>query len=104
MIPALLYRLWASPTILLGIEVLTVMSGLIPLYRLAGRRLGDPQLAVGVCVLYLLFAAVQFNALRDFRPDFVEAEQSKRAGDHQDSGGRHPLAAWRLRFDLSRAL
>jgi hypothetical protein len=42
------------------------MSGLIPLYRLAGRRLGDPQLAVGVCV--------------------------------------RPLAAWRLRFDLSRAL
>jgi hypothetical protein len=56
------------------------MSGLIPLYRLAGRRLGDPQLAVGVCVLYLRFPAVQFNALLDFRPDFVEAEQSKRAG------------------------
>src|SRR6267143_769979 len=70
-VPALLYRLWASPTILLMIEVLTVMSGLIPLYQLATRRLGDPQLAVGICVLYLLFPAVQFNALLDFRPDFV---------------------------------
>lgn len=70
-IPALLYRLWASPILLLVIEVLTVMSGLIPLHRLATRRLGDPQLAVGVCVLYLLFPAVQFNALLDFRPDFV---------------------------------
>ena len=39
-IPVLLYRLWASPTILLGIVVLTVMSGLIPLYRLGCRRLG----------------------------------------------------------------
>ena len=70
-IPVLLYRLWASPTILLGIVVLTVMSGLIPLYRLGCRRLGDPQVAVGVCMLYLLFPAVQFNALLDFRPDFV---------------------------------
>lgn len=70
-IPALLYRLWASPMMLLVIQVLTVMSGLVPLYRLATRRLGDPHLALGVCVLYLLFPAVQFNALLDFRPDFV---------------------------------
>ena len=70
-VSALLYRLWASPTSLLLIEVLAVMSGLIPLYHLATRRLGDPRLAVGICALYLLFPAVQFNALLDFRPDFV---------------------------------
>ena len=70
-IPALMYRLWASPILLLMTQVLTVMSGVFPLYRLATRRLGDPPLALGVCGLYLMFPAVQFNALLDFRPDFV---------------------------------
>lgn len=70
LIPALLYKVWASPLLLLWLQVLAVMAGMIPLYALARDRLGEPT-AVGICAVFLLFPAVQYNALLDFRPDFV---------------------------------
>jgi uncharacterized membrane protein len=70
-IPGLLYTAWASPLLLLWLQALAVASGVIPLFLFASRRLEDRAAAVGVCLLYLLFPAVQYNALLDFRPDFV---------------------------------
>lgn len=71
LIPGLLYKVWASPLLLLALQVLAVMSGMIPLFALARDRLGTPESGIAFCMLYLLFPAVQYNALLDFRPDFV---------------------------------
>lgn len=71
LIPGLLYKAWASPLLLLALQVLAIMSGMIPLFALARERLGDPLAGIVLCLLYLLFPAVQYNALLDFRPDFV---------------------------------
>jgi len=68
---ALLYKAWASPLLLLWLQVLAVVSGMIPLFLLARDRLGDTETGFMICLLYLLFPAVQYNALLDFRPDFV---------------------------------
>lgn len=71
LIPGLLYKVWASPLLLLWLQVLAIMSGMIPLFLLARARVGDPLGGVAVCLLYLVFPAVQYNAILDFRPDFV---------------------------------
>lgn len=71
LVPAVLYKAWASPLVLLALQVLAVMSGMIPLFALARNRLGDPVAGIAICVLFLLFPAVQYNALLDFRPDFI---------------------------------
>lgn len=65
---AFIYRLWASPLVLLWSQALLVVSGLIPAYLLARDRLGPPAAALAG-VVYLAHPAVQFNALLDFRPD-----------------------------------
>lgn len=68
---ALIYRVWASPLVLLISQALLVASGLIPCYLLARERLGGAAAAALVGVLYVLQPAVQFNALLDFRPDHI---------------------------------
>jgi uncharacterized membrane protein len=67
---ALVYRLWASPLVLLGTQVLLVTAAAIPCYRLARARLTAGASAL-VVLLYLAQPAVQFNALLDFRPDHI---------------------------------
>lgn len=66
-----LYRVWASPLVLLISQALLVASGIIPCYLLARERLQSSEAGVLVSLLYLLQPAVQFNGLLDFRPDHV---------------------------------
>jgi uncharacterized membrane protein len=67
---ALAYRLWPSPLLLLWSQALLVASGGIPCYLLFRDRLGSTA-GVMTVMCYLLYPAVQFNALLDFRPDHV---------------------------------
>ena len=71
LIPALLYQTWASPLLLLALQVLAIVSGMIPLYILACGSLGDRTAGLAICLTYLLFPVVQYNALLEFRPEFV---------------------------------
>ena len=67
----LLYRAWDSPLILLGFQVLLVVSGVIPAYLLARDEFNSPVAGTVCAALYMLYPAVQYNGVLDFRPDHV---------------------------------
>jgi uncharacterized membrane protein len=67
---AFLYRIYASPIVLLVAQVLLVAGGAIACFALAQLRLG-PGAAALTTILYVLHPAVQFNAMLDFRPDHI---------------------------------
>ena len=64
-----LYRVWDSSLLLLGCQVLLVVSGAIPAYLLARDRLGSAAAGATCAAIYLLYPAVQYNGVLDFRPD-----------------------------------
>jgi uncharacterized membrane protein len=66
-----LYRAWDSSLLLLGCQVLFVVSGVIPIYLLARDQLGSAAAGATCAALYLLYPAVQYNGVLDFRPDHI---------------------------------
>ena len=68
---ALFYRIYASPVILLALQVVTVASGVVPLYLMARDILKDNIWVLLVVVLYLLYPPVEFNSVADFHPDHL---------------------------------
>ncbi len=71
LVPALLYQIWASPLAPLAFQVLVVVSGIIPALLLARDHFGTPVAGVAASTLFLVYPAVQFNGVLDFRPDHV---------------------------------
>ncbi len=67
----LLYRAWDSSLILLGSQVLLVVSGAIPVNLLARDQFDSPVAGTVCAAIYLLYPAVQYNGVLDFRPDHV---------------------------------
>ena len=51
--------------------MLLVVSGVIPTYLLARDQLGSAAAGATCAALYLLYPAVQYNGVLDFRPDHV---------------------------------
>ena len=68
---ALLYQVWASPLVLLGLQAVVVASGVVPCFLLARARLRSTAAGALAAPLYFLQPAVQFNGLLDFRPDHI---------------------------------
>lgn len=66
-----LYQLWPSPVVLLICQSLTIASGVIPLYLLAVLHLRSRPVGLLMAGIYLLYPAVEFNALFDFHPDHL---------------------------------
>ena len=66
---AILYKIYASPLILLILQVITLASGVIPLYLLAKNFLKESIGALIIILLYLLYPAIEFNSIVDFHPD-----------------------------------
>jgi uncharacterized membrane protein len=71
LIPGLIYKAWASPLVLLWLQVFLVTSGVIPAFLLARDRFNTPAAGVFAGTLYLLYPAVQYNGVMDYRPDHV---------------------------------
>lgn len=67
----LLYKVWPSPVAVLLIQVLIVVSGALPVFLLARHYLGTSVAGVLAAAIYLVYPAVQFNGMVDFRPDHV---------------------------------
>jgi len=63
---ALFYLIWASPDMLLLIQVLVVASGAFPAFWLARLRLRNELAATGIALLYLLYPAQQQATLFEF--------------------------------------
>lgn len=68
---ALLYSLYPSPVVLLLCQSLAMASAIMPLYLLTTQRLRIRLAGILVAGLYLLYPAVEFNALFDFHPDHL---------------------------------
>lgn len=66
---ALFYNISATPIILLILQVITVASGVIPLYLIVKQILKDPLWILLIVVLYLLYPPVEFNSIADFHAD-----------------------------------
>jgi uncharacterized membrane protein len=71
LIPALIYKAWASPLVLLWLQVLLVASGVVPVFLLARDRLNSSAAGALAGILYLLYPAVQYNGVVDYRPDHL---------------------------------
>lgn len=71
MVHALLYKIYASPMVLLILQVITVASGVIPLYLLAKNFLKESIGALIIVLLYFLYPATEFNSIADFHPDHI---------------------------------
>ncbi len=68
---ALVYKLIASPVIILALQATLMVSGVIPVYRLAQKHLCKPLLVFLMTTIYLLYPPVEFNATLDFHPDHI---------------------------------
>lgn len=66
---AIFYKINDSPVVLLILQVLTVASGVIPLYYIARDNFKKPVWIGTIVLLYLLYPAVGYNAIDDFHPD-----------------------------------
>jgi uncharacterized membrane protein len=63
-----LWWLWPSPVLLTTVQALALASGALPVYWLARKHIGDDRGAWALAIAYLLYPAVQWNALNDFHP------------------------------------
>ncbi len=66
-----LYDLGAGPLVLNILQWTAVLSGAVPLYLIARKRLGAGGLVSAITALYLLYPATQFNLTIDFHPDHL---------------------------------
>jgi len=57
-----LFGIWSSPTLLLVVQVLAVVSGTLPVYWLARKHIESSRAAAHFAFAYLLYPATQFNA------------------------------------------
>ncbi|MCC6727848.1 MAG: DUF2079 domain-containing protein [Chthonomonadales bacterium] len=64
-----LYHLWDSPKVLLSVQTLALASGALPVYALAGRRVGSAPVAAAFGLAYLLFPAMQWTNAFEFHPE-----------------------------------
>jgi uncharacterized membrane protein len=60
------YRLWPRPELLLIIQAFALSVGAIPVYRLAGRHLGNKRLALLFGLIFLLYPNLGFMNRFDF--------------------------------------
>jgi uncharacterized membrane protein len=63
-----LWWLWPSPLLLISISAIVSASGVLPVYRLAGKHLGSDRAAAEFSLVYLLCPLTQWNAIWDFHP------------------------------------
>jgi uncharacterized membrane protein len=63
-----LWWIWPSPSMLTTVQALALAAGALPVYWLARKHIGDALAASGLAFAYLLYPAVQWNALNDFHP------------------------------------
>jgi len=69
---AFLYKILDTPLWLIFLQLIAVISGIIPLYLIGKEKLKDePFLRIGVIILYLLYPPVAFNIFCDFHPDHL---------------------------------
>ena len=68
---AILYDFKIEPVILNILQAIFVLSGIIPLYGIAKLTVKSEALTSGICILYLLYPATQFNIAVDFHPDHL---------------------------------
>ncbi|GMR04546.1 MAG: hypothetical protein BMS9Abin23_0444 [Thermodesulfobacteriota bacterium] len=66
---SILYDVGFSPVVLNLLQALAVISGALPLYLIARRRLKSETLVTAVVLLYFFYPATQFNIAIDFHPD-----------------------------------
>ena len=67
-IPAMLYRLFPSPILLIVLQVLMISLGAIPLYLIARKKLGE-KIAVVFAIAYFLYPPTQYFTLFDFHTE-----------------------------------
>jgi uncharacterized membrane protein len=60
--------LWPSPLLLTTVQAVALATGALPVYWLARKHTGDGRCGLFLAFAYLLFPAVQWNALNDFHP------------------------------------
>jgi uncharacterized membrane protein len=63
-----LWWIWPSPLLLTTVQALALASGALPVYWLARKHVGDDRAAWALSLAYLLYPAIQWNALNDFHP------------------------------------
>ena len=66
-----LYRLWASPKLLLAIQAIAMGLGALPIYKIAQYKTRSPHIALLCAVAYLAYPAVQYVAVDEFHPESV---------------------------------
>jgi uncharacterized membrane protein len=66
-----LYRLWASPKLLLAIQAIAAGLGALPVYKIVQVKTGLPHIALLCAVAYLAYPAVQYVAVDEFHPEAV---------------------------------
>jgi uncharacterized membrane protein len=63
-----LWWIWPSPAMLTTAQALALASGALPVFWLARKHVGDERAAWCLAIAYLLYPAIQWNALNDFHP------------------------------------
>ena len=87
-----LWWVWPDPGVLLLVQAAAVALGAIPVYRLAGRRLGSSHAALGLALVYLLYPPTQWLVLDDFHPVALATPLLLAAWDFLDEDRLLPFA------------
>jgi uncharacterized membrane protein len=89
-----LYRLWADPRLLLGLQVLFLALPALVVYRLAARHVGHPAAGLAVAVAYLAYPGVQWAISWQFHPEAIAAGLLALAALAADGGRHRAMAVW----------
>lgn len=73
LLAAPLYRVWADPRLLLGLQTVSMAAPAVAVYLVGARRLGNPAAALAVAVAYLAYAPMQWAVTWQFHPETLAA-------------------------------
>lgn len=91
---ALPYALWPDPRLLLVIQAALYALGALPVYALAGRRLGGRAAGLVLALVYLLYPVAQTAVLRDIHGDTLAMPLLLFALDALDRRAWRRYALW----------
>jgi uncharacterized membrane protein len=95
-VAALVYAPFQSPLTLLGLQAFVLGLGMLPLYRLAKRRLSSDLLALTIVAAYGLYPAIGFLLRFDFHTEAFAVPAFLAAFDALDQKRWLPASLWLL--------
>lgn len=68
---AVIYQVFAHPLVLVFLQLITIVSSAIPLYKICRIHLNNNKVSLIVILIFFLYAGVEYNTMFDFHTDHL---------------------------------